>query len=505
MALVNRLVVFAVLVVGACSYSSPDTAGDGPNAPPVVAFEFASSGTDEGASGTTGTTALVPVVLNKPSDTTVTVECKAISGGTATELIDYSVATLTVTFPPGVTKVDVEIDVIKDFDEMERAETIELALSSPVGATLDPLKAIHEITIADHVLPRISFTTPTSTTDETSPSSLELVLDLPADGPSTVVIGVTPAATAGTDVEDLALLDGTIVDIPSGAMSVSVPIGEVDDVFDEQQIENVTFELKGASQNLVVDALKRSRDHAITDDDLPPVVQFKLTASDVAEGGATATLEVELSEESQLPVTVTYGRQAADTASADDATVSGTTLSFNPRIDGAAGEKTKSINVTINEDAIDENPETVIVTISAAQNASVGDQATHTLTILADANDPPAVVQFATAASSTNEANTTHTITINVTPASGKDIGLSYAFGGSASISGGGNGQDDYDPNTPSPFTIQAGSATFTFRVDINNDNANEGSETISIQLASPTNATLGATSLHTVTINASN
>lgn len=502
----NRIALAALVVVGACSYSAPGPSTGDAASPPVVAFEFPSSGTDEGASGSTGTTALIPVLLSKASDTTVTIECTAIQGGTATELIDYAVATHTVTFAPGVTRVDVEVDVFKDFDEAEREETIELALSSPAGATLNADRALHEVTIADHTLPRIRFATATSTTDEGTQTVLDLQLDLPADGPSTVVMGVAPAATTGIDSEDLALLEGTVISIPSGATSVQVPIGEVNDPYDEPQTESVTFELKGASQNLVVDAENKTRAHAITDNDDPPVIQFKVSTSDVVEGVGTATIEVELTEESQLPITIGYQRVAGDTATADDATVSGNSLSFAPRVNGVAGDKLLTINVAVVDDAIDEDPETVIVSLdNTASNATVGGRTTHTMTILGDANDPPSVVAFAQAASNRNESNATHSVTINVTPASGKAISLSYTLGGSASLSGGGNGQDDYDLNTLSPFTIPAGSATFTFRVDINDDNANEGAETILIQLATPSNATLGTTSLHTVTINASN
>jgi hypothetical protein len=502
---VNRIALVAVVVLGACSYTPPDESGGDASTPPVVAFEFSTSGTDEGTANSTGSTALIPVVLSKPSDQTVTVDCTAIAGGSATELIDYNVITHTVTFPPGVTSVDVEVDVVKDNDETEQKETIDLALSSPKGATLDAAKAIHELSIADHVLPRISFTTDTSMTDEGTQTMLVLSLDLPADGDSTVVLGVTPDPVTGTDVEDIALADGAAISIPNGMSEVQVPIGEVNDVFDELPIERVTFELKGASQNLVVDATKKTRLHQIMDNDNTPTVQFKVTTSAVNENVGTATIEVELGEESQLPITVTYARQANDTAADADATVTGSSVTFTPHSPGVPGEKLKTINVTIDDDATDEDPETVIVALANPENAILGGQTVHTLTINADATDPPAVVEFAQATSNVNENNTTHNVTITVTPASGKTISVPYTFGGTASISGGGNGQDDYDPRTPSPFSIQPGSTTFQFQVDIKNDSANEGSETISITLGTPQNATVGGRGTHTVTINASN
>ena len=53
------------------------------------------------------------------------------------------------------------------------------------------------------------------------------------------------------------------------------------------------------------------------------------------------------------------------------------------------------IEVTIAEDAIDEPDEDVVVNLTGTpDNASLG-SATHTLTILADATDPPAVVEWA--------------------------------------------------------------------------------------------------------------
>lgn len=503
--MVNRTAIAVVgvwVVVTGCSYSPPAPAGDAAT-PPTVGFEFPTSGIDEGAAGTTGSTALVPVVLSKPSDTPITVDCSAISGGTAMELIDYSVVTHTVTFAPGITRVEVQVDVVKDFDETESAETIDIALSAPSGATLDETKAIHEITIADHILPRIRFDTATSTTSEGTQTMLNLMLDIPADGPSTVVIGVTPAAADGTDTEDLALVEGTTVMIDDGATMVQVPVGEVDDPFDEVPTETVTFELKGASQNLVVDAANKTRQHALTDNDDPPTVQFKLSTSNTAENAGTATIEVELSEESALPIAVSYARQSGDTATAADATVTGNVLDFAPRTAGVPGEKLKTISVTIVDDNIDEDAETVIVDLSAGPtNATLGGRTTHTMTILADATDPPAVVSWAATSSNKTEANTTHTITIDITPVSGKTITIPYTFGGTASISGSGNGNDDYDPNTLSPFDIPPDSATFTFRVDINDDTAKENpNETIIITLGTPTNGTLGTPSTHTVTI----
>jgi hypothetical protein len=81
-----------------------------------------------------------------------------------------------------------------------------------------------------------------------------------------------------------------------------------------------------------------------------------------------------------------------------DYTLAGGTLTFNP------GDITKNISITIVNDALDENDETIVVTLSSPSNATLGTNTVHTYTILD--NDP-------------------HTLTIDTLSFTGRPLGYS--------------------------------------------------------------------------------
>lgn len=510
----NRVAIAGALLLAACSYESPPPSGDAASPPPVVFFEDDISSTDEGATGTTMSTIAIPVVLSKPAETRVTVKCNAIAGGTATEQIDFVVNTHDVVFEIGEMRKDVSVNVLKDTLENE-GESFQLALDMPVGATLDPVKIIHTVNISDTILPRISFSVGATTTTEGTQTSLTLNLDLPSDGESAVVIGVNAAQAASMDIEDIALADGRTVTIPNGEMSATVAIGEVADSLHEAT-ESIGFELKDASLNLVIDAVKKSATHTITDDDPAPTVDFLVANDNADEDDGTKVVTVRLSAESGLPVMVDYNRQTGDTAAGTDATVngSGSTLTFSPRVvvDGTPvpGETSKTFTITITDDNIDEDAETVIVELSNEVGATLSGNVTYTLTIAVDDTDPPSVVSF-NATTSTNQeednGSDTTSITINVVPPSGRTITLPYSVGGTAEDAGTtSSGGNDYDIESANPLVIAPNSATGTITVRVFGDNSGENppDETVVLTLTDPGangNATLGTSTVHTLTI----
>lgn len=104
---------------------------------PVVSIAAAAS-VVEGNSGTTPMT--FQVTLSAASASTVTVHY-AVSGGTATAGVDYTVAgTGTLTFAPGGTTQNIIVNVIGD-TVFEPDETVVMTLSAPVGATLGSVSA----------------------------------------------------------------------------------------------------------------------------------------------------------------------------------------------------------------------------------------------------------------------------------------------------------------------------------------------------------------------------
>ncbi len=170
----------------------------------------------------------------------------------------------------------------------------------------------------------------------------------------------TDSAVEGTDYADVATFDITIdAEATSGKETFSLdPIDNTVDANDK------ALSVTGTSTGLTVNPASI----AITDDDDAPVLS--IDAPSVAEGanGATATLSftVTLTSASGRVVTVDYAGQSGGTATSGGDYVAPTagTLTF------AAGEVSKTIDVTVNGDDTDEPDETLRVRLSSPSNAT---------------------------------------------------------------------------------------------------------------------------------------
>jgi len=453
--------------------------------PPTVAFEFTMSGADE-ASGTI----MVPVILSRPAEQEITVDYSLLNGNNATPGVDFDLATGKLVFAVGESRREVPVTIKDDADETEMVETFDIALSSPVGATLDEVRAIHSIRIADHILPRVTVgPTPTSSSEGT-PSSLIVMLDKPSEGQSTVVVGVAGGAPAPIGTGDVTIVDGTQVVIPNGEMMVSVPIGEKDDALDEEDNEVAVFTLRGASTNLVLGATK-TIDHSIVDNDDPPTVRFNNATATVAENGIGETVTVSLTAASGRQVTVDYIRDANDTADAADATVTGSpgTITFAP------GQVTKTIAIGVVNDNVDEDNESVIVTLSNEVHAIIG-TGTHTLTI--QDNDTSTVSFQGNSATIDEDSPGGINLTVRLATPSSKTVTVPFSLNSGTTATDG----SDFTINTASPLVFDPGTTQLTIAIDApDNAPGNEADERVIIDLGTPTNAPLGTPSRFTLTI----
>lgn len=411
----------ASAVAPACSFTPPAAVGDDTGVPlPTVAFAADASTTDE----TAGTFA-VTVELSEATGIPVTVEVAA-TGGSATAGSDFTLAAGTVSFGVGDRQATVELAIADDGLMTEQAETIELTLSSPSGATLGS-PATHTVTISDHRLPRVQLSTDTSSTTEDNPTQLTLTLDLPAEAESTVELALAGTATEG---DDFALVANTTVTFAAGETTATVDVGEIDDALDEEDAETLVVTLANASSNLIIGDVA-TQTHTILDDDDPPDVGFTDPNSTVGEADGTTTLEVTLDAPSGRTVTVEFAVNGGNAAAAD-ATVEGApgTLTFPP------GTVSRTITVDIVQDDLDENNETVVVRVRNPSNAGLG-TATHTLTITDDDDEPQVEFDPAQSDQSIDEGDpppgsTKFTYDLVLDRASGKNISVAILFTGDA-------------------------------------------------------------------------
>src|SRR5213075_442168 len=172
-----------------------------------------------------------------------------------------------------------------------------------------------------------------------------------------------------------------------------------------------------------------------------------------------------------------------------DYTLAGGTLTFAP------GVTTQNINLAVVSDALDELDETVPFTLSSPTNAALGAIPTHTYTILDD--DPlPALSINNVTDTEGNSGTTNANFTVTLSPASGKTVTVNYA-----TADGTATAPADYGAIPTTTLTFNPGETTKTIPVLVNGDLVDELHETFSVNISTPTNATIAtATGTGTIT-----
>ena len=203
------------------------------------------------------------------------------------------------------------------------------------------------------------------------------------------------------------------------------------------------------------------------------------------------TVEEEVSIPVEL-VRASTGRYSVDyavvggTADTKDYTLESGTLEFK------SGEDLKTIMLSVVQDGLDEDNETVIIKLSNAkgESAQVGFYNMFTYTIV----DARPVVEFATKSSGVAERGGFVTVPLRLTAAYDKPVTVSYiASGGTASA-------DDY-ALTGHSVTFKPGQLESGINVEIKADELDEPSETIKLKLTEAENAILAGESGHTIII----
>ena len=111
----------------------------------------------------------------------------------------------------------------------------------------------------------------------------------------------------------------------------------------------------------------------------PPTVEFAADGSSGSEAVSPATLAVNLSGASGETVTVDYSVTGGTAIGGGvDYTLASGTLTFSP------DDTVEDVQIAIVDDSLDEADETVVITLSNPNNATLGANTTHTYTIIDD-------------------------------------------------------------------------------------------------------------------------
>ncbi|MEA3207025.1 MAG: hypothetical protein QOE70_82 [Chthoniobacter sp.] len=460
-------------------------------------------------------TATFTVTLNTPSGLPVTVNY-ATSNGTATAGADYSSATGTLSFAPGVTSQTITVAILNDAI-FENSETFNVLLSTPTNATIADnvgVGTIHDdgtgVGGTNNDTPNLTVSSITATEG----ADLYAVFTVSLSNPSTTAVTVSLALANGTAVGagtdygtsgagnlqvstdgGLNWVDANSATIAAGSLSVLVRTPVANDALDEAP---ETFTLTATRTLGTTTNAAATGTATIADNDPAP----SLTIDDVTvnEGAGTATFTVTLGPVSGQTVTVNYTTSSGTATGGVDFATSTGTLTF------AAGVTSQTITVPIINDAVFEGSEAFSVLLSAAVNANISDP-TGAGTILDDGtgaggtnDDTPALnVSNVTA----TEGIQTHAVfAVSLSNLSTTDVTVALALANGTATGGGldfgtagvGNLQVSTDNggswNDATSATIAAGTMSILVRTPITNDLLAESTEQFTLNATRTAGAT---------------
>ncbi|MCA0352712.1 MAG: CSLREA domain-containing protein [Chloroflexi bacterium] len=383
---------------------------------------------------------------------------------------DYTAASTTATIPANTLSIPVTIEVHGD-TQFELNERFFINLLSATNAAIGDGQGIGTIT-NDDTAPTISVNEASANEGSGAPGQINVPVTL--SNASYLPISVEFITTDGTANEssDYTTITGTLNFAP-GETSKTIAIAVVGDLIDEPD-ETINVALSNAVNTTI------SNDEAVAtilDDDATPVIN--VTNGEAAEGNSgsvTVTLNVSLSNPSSSAITVDYLTVGGSASAGSDFAISSGPLSF------AAGETSKTVDVFIQGDMVDESDESFTLELSNPVNATVGSAGT---VVILDDDAAPIINFVAPPMQEGNSGTRPLTVSLMLSAISGQAISVQYATHDNTALGG-----SDYT-TISGTLTIPAGQLTQRFIVNVNGDLIDESNETFTVTLSNPQNASL--------------
>jgi len=428
---------------------------------------------------------------------------------------DFTLQTTTVQIPSdNLTRTLNNSDLTFNDDSIpEDTETVVLMLSNPrtsngAGPTLGA-QSTHNVTISDDDFVRkvflvdnlgtsddgltsapeentVTYTIETSSVDPTNDTVIDWIIDL--DEPATTATAADFTATSGT----------TTLTAGQSSTTFNLPVDD-DAVFEPDEDAVVRLvEVTNANINNNQNDRFTSLTHTIENSaDGQPQVRFNAAASTLPDESTAPSIQVDLTSTSSEDIDVSLAATGGTaTGSGTDYTLATTTLTIPA---GQSSITVEGTDLAIVDDALDEDDETVVLTLQGVTSGSAtvnGSSDTHTLTITDD--DPLPTVAFDVSSSSVQESAGSAQIALSLSGESGRNVIVNYSTGGTATGSG-----VDYSDDDGGTVTIDAGDVSTAIDLSLVDDAESESNETVALSFsgADLTNADAGGITSHTFTI----
>ena len=341
---------------------------DTPPALPYVGFAASTSSVPENAGADT-----IWVTLSTPATSALSVDY-AITGGTAVNGTDFTLAAGTLNFATGDSALPITVPII-DNTTIQPNRTGVITLSNPVNA-LPGSQSTHTFTIVDDDLPVVSIVANLPNAAEGGAAGQFTVS---RTGPTTSALTVNysltgSTATNGTDYTTIP----TSITIPVGQSSAVINVVTIQDSLNEGT-ETVIVTL---STNAAYTVGSPGTATVFIADDDRPVVNIVANQPNAAEGGVSGQFTITRSGATGIAITVNISTSGTATSTADY-TALPTAVAF------AANQTTATLNVVPVNDTLIEGPESVMVTLVAG-TYDIGANNFAVVTI-ADNDVPPSI------------------------------------------------------------------------------------------------------------------
>jgi hypothetical protein len=315
--------------------------------------------------GNSGTTNMVFTVSLSPAGSSPVTVNYATANGTAVAPTDYQATSNSLTFTPGQISKTITVTVNGDtVDEVDKEFTV--TLSNPSGAELIDGSATGTI-IDDDGLPALAIGDMTIVEGNSGSKVATFAVTLsPAHGQAVTVNYATVAGTAVAP-QDFTATSGQLTFAPSDT-SETISVTILGDLIDEGSSETFTVALSSPTNATITDG---SGVGTITDDDTAQLsLGFSNPLLEGDSGSQAYVFTVNLSRQTSFPVTVDYTTSSACcgpqfATPGEDYQIKTGTVSF------AAGETSKTFQITVYGDTKAEEDETFSVQISNANPVTI--------------------------------------------------------------------------------------------------------------------------------------
>ena len=437
---------------------------------PTVTLKLSPSSIAEGGSST------VTASLSHGSSqaTTVTVSASGPAGGYTLSGTELTIARWKTASTGTVTIRAADDDV----DGPDKSVAVSGEASNAWGVAGDP--SDRTLTIRDDdSTPTVTLTlTPSSIGEDGGQSAVTASLSHPSSAATTLTVSVAPVPPAVAGDFELSANRTLAIEAGATASTGAVTVTGVDNGVDAAD-KSVTVSAAASGGNGV--AAPSSRTLTLEDDDV--TVSFSSAAHTAAEGGAAATVTVNLGEAPGRQVAIPIVATGTGGAAPGDYALSAATLTFG------AGDTEKAFTVTAVEDAVDDDGEGVSLSFGTLPaGVTAGGQATAAVSLVD--NDVPALTISADAPSVTEGASAGFTVTAS--PAPGRNLTVSIGVTGAGDRIGG---------TPPSSVTLGAGATSAPLSIATVDDSVDGADGDIEVTLKGGTGYALGSATSASVTV----